>query len=65
MTITNTPVLCGSVYIAAGDKDLRDNGDGTLVGDGVGSVNYETGYIWAGFTEAPSAGDNILVRYYH
>ena len=47
-TSNNVSVLNTSQYIGAGD----------------GSVDYETGDIWAGFTEAPSAGANILVRYY-
>jgi len=50
-TASNTPVIAGSVIITeAGGQDIVDDGDGTLSGDGTGTVNYTTGAISATFT---------------
>lgn len=45
----------GSVVIAHGDQELKDDGHGHLYGDGSGTVNYITGAVTATFTAAPAA----------
>ena len=63
-TLVNIPILKKTIFVQAGDKFLRDNGLGILEGDGSGTVNYDTGIIWAGFDPAPALGINVFVRYY-
>jgi hypothetical protein len=63
--LVKTPVVQRSIYLTADDQSFRDDGTGILVGDGLGTINYETGEIWIGFTKAPIAGVNILIEYYY
>ncbi len=63
-TLGNTPINPGSVSVTDGTQTLLDpSGDGSLVGDGTGSVNYQTGGIVASFTLAPGAGKNVIASY--
>ena len=64
-TLINTPAMHNSIHITAGDKSFWDDGNGALVGDGFGTVNYDTGEIWVGFSNAPSTGVNIFAEYYY
>lgn len=50
-------VVPGTVAIVTADttaKELTDDGDGTLSGDGTGTVDYATGKVEVTFTAAPA-----------
>ena len=62
------PVSVGSVVIYAqdgiNDKTLTDNGDGTLGGDGFGTVDYDYGYVAFEFSlPAVTPGTEIKADY--
>ena len=58
-----TPIRAGTVKIKDGTRQLVDDGNGNLTGDGTGTVNYGTGSITAVFAVAPAAGDAVTVDY--
>lgn len=65
-TVTGTPMIPGKVAFTAkaANNDgliLSDdaNPNGTLAGDGVGTIDYLTGAFTLNFTTAPAAGDVI------
>lgn len=65
-TLSPAPVLPGSVKIDNNNvaaQVLVDDGDGRLVGDGSGTVNYKTGVVAVTFTTAPAAGKTVLVAH--
>lgn len=64
-TLSNTPVVAGTVSVASGSFSLVDDGNGALSGDGSGTVNYNTGAVVANFTLAPGVGNNVLVTYHY
>jgi len=64
------PIIPGSIVIIADDgnpahyKELIDNGDGTLSGDGNGVVDYSYGMIEINFSSPlPDSGTEILANY--
>jgi len=66
--LQNPPVIIGSLFIAADDPTgtqqlLTDAGDGTLTGDGSGTINYLTGAYTAVFNVAPASTANIYAKY--
>lgn len=44
-------------------QNVTDDGDGNLIGDGVGTINYETGQISLLFNNNVPQGQNIQVMY--
>ena len=66
--LQNPPVIIGSLFIAADDPTgfqqlLEDNGDGTLSGDGTGTINYLTGAYNVTFNQAPATTANVYAKY--
>jgi len=66
--LQNPPIIIGSLFITADDPSgfqqlLSDNGDGTLSGDGNGTINYLTGAYTANFNIAPASTANIYAKY--
>lgn len=66
--LQNPPVIIGSLFIVADDTDgsqqlLEDAGDGTLTGDGSGTINYLTGAYTATFNVAPTDSAVIYAKY--
>jgi hypothetical protein len=62
------PVVPGTLVIlcrdGANDKELLDDGTGVLYGDGIGVVDYETGWIAFDFYGiSPAIGTPILADY--
>lgn len=44
-------------------QNVTDDGAGNLIGDGTGSINYDTGAIVVTFSNIVPAGENITVQY--
>lgn len=66
--LQNPPLIIGSLFIASDDPDgtqylLTDNGDGTLSGDGSGTINYLTGAYNITFNSTPAATAIIYAKY--
>lgn len=66
--LQNPPVIIGSLFIAADDPTgtqqlLTDQGDGTLTGDGSGTIDYLTGAYTVTFTSPPAASAVIYAKY--
>ena len=66
--LQNPPVIIGSLFIASDDPTgfqqiVTDQGDGTLTGDGTGTINYLTGAYSVTFTVAPAASAVIYAKY--
>lgn len=64
ITLSPVPVLPGSVRIDNNNTSaqvLVDDGNGHLVGDGSGTVNYATGATAALFTTAPATGKTVKI----
>jgi hypothetical protein len=61
--LSYTPVRAGSVAITDGISTITDDGNGNLVGDGVGTIDYTSGAIDVTFTNAPSANSPVEVNY--
>lgn len=49
-TLSNLPVRAGSAEFTDGTLTISDNGDGTLSGDGSGTINYTTGAYAVSFS---------------
>jgi len=65
-TLSPAPALPGSIQIDNNNvaaQSLVDDGNGRLVGDGEGTVNYKTGAVTVSFTTAPAAGKTVLVAH--
>jgi hypothetical protein len=63
-TATLGPCLPGTIAIANNNtaaQALVDDGNGRLVGDGSGTVNYKTGAVAASLTTAPAVGKTVLI----
>lgn len=63
-TLTSKPVLRNQVLFSSIDANnnglrLTDDGDGTLGGDGNGTINYVTGAYTLNFTTAPAQSEVI------
>lgn len=66
--IQNPPVIIGSLFITADDQTgfqqiVSDDGNGTLSGNGNGSINYLTGAYSVTFNVAPGSSANIYAKY--
>lgn len=66
--LQNPPVIIGTLFITADDPTgfqqvLTDNGDGTLSGNGTGTIDYLTGAYSATFTAAPASTAYIYAKY--
>lgn len=66
--LQNPPIIIGSLFFAADDPTgfqqvLQDNGDGTLSGNGAGTINYLTGAYAINFTVAPASTAIIYAKY--
>ncbi len=66
--LQNPPVIIGTLFITSDDPDgtqqvLQDQGDGTLTGDGAGTINYLTGAYNVTFTTAPASTAVIYAKY--
>lgn len=62
--ISRVQNLLITVNVANGiTLNVSDDGAGNLIGDGSGTVNYETGAISVTFAQAPPSGEVINVQY--
>lgn len=66
--LQNPPVIIGSLFITSDDDTgfqqvVQDQGDGTLTGDGTGTINYLTGAYTVTFNAAPAASAVIYAKY--
>lgn len=66
--LQNPPIIIGTLFITSDDPDgtqqlLQDQGDGTLTGDGSGTINYLTGSYSVTFTTAPASSAVIYAKY--
>lgn len=66
--LQNPPLIIGTLFITADDPTgnqqlVQDQGDGTLTGDGTGTINYLTGAYTVTFTTAPASSANIYAKY--
>lgn len=65
-TLDPAPVLPGSVVIANNNavaQEVTDDGEGNLIGDGSGTINYKTGEVSVSLTTAPAAGKTVLISH--
>lgn len=62
-TLPAFPVVAGSVSFNAGVQTLTDNGDGTLGGDGSGTIDYTSGAYSLTFNASVTTGTPIFVIY--
>ena len=66
--LQNPPIIIGTLFITADDPTgtqqlLQDAGNGTLTGDGSGTINYLTGAYSVTFTNPPAATAVIYAKY--
>jgi hypothetical protein len=66
--LQNPPLIIGTLFITADDPTgnqqiLQDQGDGTLLGNGTGTINYLTGAYTANFNTAPAQTATIYAKY--
>lgn len=66
--LQNPPIIIGTLFITADDPTgtqqlVQDQGDGTLAGNGVGTINYLTGAYTVTFTAAPASTAVIYAKY--
>ena len=62
------PVVPGTLVIlcrdGVNDKELSDDGDGNITGDGVGVIDYDTGWVAFDFySPSPASGTPITADY--
>lgn len=62
------PLVPGTLVVLCRDgvnnKELSDNGEGALIGDGIGVIDYETGWMAFDFyAPAPIPGTPVLADY--
>ena len=62
-TLDYIPIRSGTVEITDGTQRLVDQGDGTLAGDGTGTINYATGAYTITFAAPPEASIQIDATY--
>lgn len=62
-TTQGFPIIIGTYFITDGVQVLQDQGDGTLAGDGSGTINYITGAFSATFNVAPSSLLTVYDKY--
>jgi hypothetical protein len=56
-------VIPGSVEVVAGSQIITDNGDGTMSGDGTGTVNYTLGSVSCTFDTPPLTGTPVTMHH--
>lgn len=66
--LQNPPIIIGTLFITADDPTgaqqlVQDQGDGTLTGDGTGTINYLTGAYSVTFNSAPASSAVIYAKY--
>lgn len=66
--LQNPPVIIGTLFITADDPTgtqqlVQDQGDGTLTGDGTGTINYLTGAYSVTFSSPPATTAVIYAKY--
>ena len=67
--LQNPPIIIGTLFITADDPTtnnqqlVQDQGDGTLTGNGSGTINYITGAYTVTFTNPPAASAAIYAKY--
>jgi hypothetical protein len=66
--LQNPPIIIGTLFITADDPTgtqqlVQDQGNGTLTGDGTGTINYLTGAYSVTFTAAPASTAVIYAKY--
>jgi hypothetical protein len=66
--LQNPPLIIGSLFITADDPTgfqqvLQDQGDGTLTGNGSGTINYLTGAYNVTFNTPPATTAYIYAKY--
>lgn len=61
--LQNPPIIIGTLFISDGTQTVQDQGDGTLTGDGTGTINYTTGAYSVSFNVAPAASLTIYAKY--
>lgn len=61
--LQSPPVIIGSLFVTDGTQVVQDQGDGTLTGDGSGTINYTTGAYSVTFNTAPTSADTIYAKY--
>lgn len=66
--LQNPPLIIGTLFIVADDPTgtqqlVQDQGDGTLTGNGTGTINYLTGAYTVTFSAPPAATAVIYAKY--
>lgn len=66
--LQNPPLIIGTLFITADDPTgtqqlVQDQGDGTLTGDGTGTINYLTGAYSVTFNTSPASSAVIYAKY--
>ena len=66
--LQNPPIIQGSLFITSDDATgfqqvVQDQGNGTLTGNGTGTINYLTGAYTVSFSVAPAASAVIYAKY--
>ena len=66
--LQNPPIIIGTLFITSDDPTgtqliLEDQGNGTLTGDGAGTINYLTGAYSVTFSSIPAASAVIYAKY--
>lgn len=64
-TLTEIPVIPGSVSFGAGSEGFSDDGYGNLAGSegGVGEINYATGEFWFECADPPEINAPLTITY--
>ena len=61
--LSYTPIRAGSVVITDGVSVITDDGNGNLVGDGTGTIDYTSGAISVTFAAAPANAIVVSANY--
>lgn len=62
-SLQNPPIIIGTLFITDGVQVVQDQGNGTLTGNGSGTINYTTGAYSVTFTSPPASGNVIYAKY--
>jgi hypothetical protein len=62
-SLSYTPIRAGSIVITDGVSVITDDGNGNLVGDGTGTIDYTSGAISVTFAAAPANAIVVSVNY--
>lgn len=61
--LSHVPVRSGTVRLASATQQVQDDGNGVLVGDATGTVDYNSGRVNVTFDAAVANGDTITATY--